>query len=208
MVRVCKADSLMKGAAGVARIGELGQAKVENFGGTTIDEENVCRLDIAMDNAFGVGRFEAVGDLDAEVEKFGDGDGLAGDAALERLTFEELDGDERAAFEFADIVNGADVRMIERRGGAGFAAEPFDGLGILRDVVGEEFQGDVATEAGVFGFVDDTHSTATEFFQYAVVRDAATKNRGGVCHREWSLTQGLGCRQIGGSIGTGNGEEV
>ena len=79
---------------------------------------------------------------------------------FERLPFEQLHGNERAAFEFADIVNSADVRMIERRGGAGFAAEPLDGLGVLGNVVGKEFQGNATTEAGVGGFVDHAHSTA------------------------------------------------
>ena len=50
--------------------------------------------------------------------------------------------------------------MIERGGGAGFAAETLDGLRVLGNVVGEKFQGDAAVQAGVFGFVNNAHATA------------------------------------------------
>ena len=114
-----------------------------------------------------------VGDLNAEVEKFRDGDGLAGDAMLEGLAFEQFHGDEGAAFEFVDVVNGADVGMVQEGGGAGFAAESFDGLWVMGDVVGKKFEGDVAAETGVFGLVDHTHPSAAEFFLDGIVGDGA-----------------------------------
>ena len=153
---------------------EFGQAEIENFCRAAIDQKNVGGLDVAMNDAFDVGGFEAVGDLNADLQKFRSGDGLPGDAVLESLALEKFHGDEGTAFEFADVVNGADVRVIEGGSGAGFAAEAFDGLRITGDVVGEKFQGDVAAEAVVFGFVDDAHSAATQFFQDGVVGNGAT----------------------------------
>ena len=41
---------------------------------------------------------------------------------------------------FADIVNGADVGVIERGGGLGFAAEAREGLGIFGDVIGKNLR--------------------------------------------------------------------
>ena len=38
-------------------------------------------------------------------------------------------------------------------------------------MIGQEFQGDEATEAGVLCLVDDTHSAGAQFFQDEVVRD-------------------------------------
>ena len=74
---------------------------------------------------------------------------------------------------FADVVNGADVGMIERGSGFGFALEAFERLRVVREIVGEEFQGDEAIEARVFGFVDDAHSAAAEFFDDAVMGNCA-----------------------------------
>ena len=76
-------------------------------------------------------------------------DRLGGDAVLERLALEQLHGDERPALEFSDVVNRADVRMIERRRGARLAAKPLDRLRVLGDVVGKELQRHVPAEAGV-----------------------------------------------------------
>src|SRR6185437_1489574 len=96
---------------------------------------------------------------------------------LERLTLEQFHGDKRPAFELTYVIDGADVRMIERGRGARFASESFDRLGIVRDIVGEEFQRNVSAEARVLGFVDHAHSAATQLFHDAIVRDVAAYDR-------------------------------
>ena len=47
----------------------------------------------------------------------------AGHITLQRLPFEELHNDKGLAVFFADIVNGADIRMIDRGSSFGFAPE-------------------------------------------------------------------------------------
>ena len=44
----------------------LGQAEVENLGVSALGDEDVRGLDVAMNDAFGVGRVESVGNLDAQ----------------------------------------------------------------------------------------------------------------------------------------------
>ncbi len=85
-------------------------------------------------------------------------------------------------FVFADVVDGADVGMVERGGGAGFALEAFEGLRIASEIVGEKFERDEAAEAGVFGFVDDAHAAAAEFFDDAVMRDRLADQRRRIGH--------------------------
>ena len=99
-----------------------------------------------MHDALGMRGIEAIGDLNADLQQLGDFDGPPGDAMLQRLPLEQLHGDERAAFEFADIINRANIRMIQRRGGARLAAESLDGLRVLRNVVRKEFQRHIAAE--------------------------------------------------------------
>src|SRR5579862_5471219 len=64
---------------------------------------------------------------------------------------EEFHGDEGVFVVLADFVNGADVGMVEGRGGTGFAAEPLERLGVFREIVGKEFQRDEAAELGKIG---------------------------------------------------------
>ena len=54
------------------------------------------------------------------------------------LAFQILHHDEAQAAVFPNFVNGADVGMVQSGSGAGFAAKTFEGLRIVRDVVGQE----------------------------------------------------------------------
>ena len=71
----------------------------------------------------------------------------------------------------ADLVNGADVGMIQGRRGTRFAAKTFQRLGILRQIVGKEFQRYKAAEFSVFGFIDYSHPAPAKLLENAVVRD-------------------------------------
>ncbi len=90
---------------------------------------------------------------------------------FERLAIEKFHGDEGFAVLLADIVDGADVGMIEGGGGLGFALEAGESLRVFGDVVGEELERDETVQADVFSFVNDTHAAAAEFFDDAVVGD-------------------------------------
>jgi hypothetical protein len=77
------------------------------------------------------------------------------------LPVEELHGNEGATVLFADVVDGADIGMIQGGGCFGFTTEAFEGLAIASGFFGEEFEGDEAVEASVFGFEDDAHAATT-----------------------------------------------
>ena len=92
-----------------------------------------------MDDALGVGCFEAIGNLNSDVEQFGCGEGSFRDAMLERLALKQLHDDKRTPFKFSDVVDGADARMIQRGCRARFAPESLNCLGIMGNVFGKEF---------------------------------------------------------------------
>jgi hypothetical protein len=71
----------------------------------------------------------------------------------------------------ADVVNGADVGMIQRGCCPGLSLEALTPLRVVGEVIGQKFQGDKATEAGILGLVDDTHAAGAELLQDAIVRD-------------------------------------
>ena len=96
---------------------------------------------------------------------------------LQRLSFQQFHGDEMLAVRFVDLVNRADVRVIERGGGKGFALESFSGRGIILHFRGQKFQRDMAAQLEVFGFVDHTHPAAAELRQNAVMRDGFPDHR-------------------------------
>ena len=70
-----------------------------------------------------------------------------------------------------NFVDRADVRMIQRGGGLGFALKAAESLRVFGYVVGQELESDKATEFDVLSLVDHTHAAAAELLDDAVVRD-------------------------------------
>ena len=149
----------------------LGQSEIQNLGVSTLGDEDICRLDVAMDNALGVGCLERVRNVDAQCQQSAGLQRPSGDAVVERqpsrysITMNDWPSC------FADFVDGADVGMVQRRRRPRFAAETFQGLRVFGHFFRQELQSDEAAEFGVFGLVDHTHAAAAEFLDHTVVRD-------------------------------------
>ena len=100
-----------------------------------------------------------------------------GDAMLQRRPVEELHDEERAAVLLADVVDGADVGVVQRRRGPRLAAESGQGLGIVGEVWRQELQRDEALQPRILGFVDHAHPAAAQLLDDAVVRERLTDQR-------------------------------
>ena len=124
-------------------------------------DENIRGLDVAMNDAFGMGDIEGVGDFYRQIEQKVEFKRTARDAMLQGRAFEKFHHDEGMAVMLGDFVNGADVWMIESGSSARFAAEPFERLRVAGDVFRKKFQGDEAAEFGVFGLIHHAHSAAS-----------------------------------------------
>jgi len=93
-------------------------------------------------------------------------------ARPQRFAVEQLHDDEPAATVgrvLADVVDRADVRMIERRGDPRLALEALEQFGCQRQPFREELQRDVTTQARVFGFVNDAHAAGAKLAHDAIV---------------------------------------
>lgn len=60
--------------------------------------------------------------------------------------------------------------------GFGFALKPAQGLRVVRNVVGQEFESDKAREFDVLGLVHHSHSAAAEFLNDPVMGDGLAKH--------------------------------
>ena len=72
----------------------------------------------------------------------------------------------------ADFMNRADVRMVEGGGGSSFTSETFQRLRVMRNFVWQEFQSDETTQLGIFSLIDNSHPTAAQLLDNAIVRDS------------------------------------
>ena len=94
-----------------------------------------------------------------------------GDQVLQGYALEVFHGDERLAALFTDVVNGADVGMVQRRSCLRLALKAAEGLGIPGNFIGQELECDKAMQPRVFGFVNHTHSAAAQLGDNAIVRN-------------------------------------
>ena len=159
------------GGRGVEEGDELRQAEVEDLGLAGAGHEDVGGLDVAVDDPLGVGRVEPVDDLDGQVQQPLHPHRAALDEVLERLALEQLHDDERLALVLPDLVNRADVGVVERGRRAGLAKEAVERGAVAGGLGRQELQGDGPAEDAVVGPVDDAHAAATELLDDPVVRN-------------------------------------
>src|ERR1700676_1595979 len=104
-----------------------------------------------MNDSFTMGGVERIGDLDRQRHQDLGIQRLPRDAVLQGHAVEEFHHDKRLAVLLIDLVNGADIRMIQGRGGFGLALETAERLGILGYVVRQELEGYETAKLDVLG---------------------------------------------------------
>ena len=92
-----------------------------------------------MDDPARVRRVERVGDLDRDLEKPLEGRRRPRQEVPKRLAFDELHDDERAPVRLVDVVDRADVRVLERRRRPGLALQSLERRGVAARSSGRNF---------------------------------------------------------------------
>ena len=91
----------------------------------TLGDKNVRRLDVTVDNAFCVRGSKGIGNLDRQTEQHIRVQRPPRDAVFKRSALQKLHRDKGLLATFANIVDRADVGMIEGGGSASFTPEAF-----------------------------------------------------------------------------------
>ena len=137
-----------------------------------VGNENVGRLNIAVNNPFRMGSIQGVCDLDRQGEETIEFHGPPIDQMFQRLAGKTLHHDEKVSFMLADFMNRANVGMVQCGSRTRFPPKTFKSLRIARGVVRKEFQRHEASQESIFGLVDNPHSTSTEQFDDPVMGDS------------------------------------
>src|SRR5947207_216103 len=138
---------------------------------TSLGDEDVCGLNVAMNDALSVGGLERVSDFSDERKQAFRFQRLAPDQIAEREAIEELHCDKSAALLFADIVQRADIWVVERGSSLGFTTKTDERLRIIGEFVRQKFKRDKTAETSVFGFVHHAHTAAAQLLNDAIVRN-------------------------------------
>ncbi len=159
--------------------GDLGQSKVEDLRVPAFGDEDVRGLDVAMHDSSRMSGVECVRDFDGERQEDCFLQGTTGDAVRQGHAVQKLHGDEGMAVLFANVVDGADIGMVQGGSGLGFALKTSESVGIAGNVFGQELESNEAVKAGVFGFVNHAHAATAELLDDAVVRNGLADHGAG-----------------------------
>ena len=117
---------------------------------------------------------QAARELHAVLDRLAQGQQAAPQAFAQRFAVEELGDRVGQAILHADIVDGEDVRMRERRHRLGLALESRHSVGVAGQRRRQDLDGHVATEAGIARAVDLAHAAFAQLVEDAIRAEART----------------------------------
>ena len=120
-------------------LSEPRQPEIEHFDRSIGAQHDIRRFQIAMHDAGLVRRSKSREDLPRDPYRFFLRQPAPCDDLRQRLSANQLGGNERSAFEFADFKYGHDVRVIQRRRQASLALEAAPAFGIQMHAGGNIF---------------------------------------------------------------------
>ena len=92
---------------------EFRQSEIEHLGAPADRKKYIRRLYVAMNYPFAMGSVERIGNLNSDVQKLVVSEGPREQALRERFPFEHFHCNEGLAIMLADLVNGADIFVID-----------------------------------------------------------------------------------------------
>ena len=153
-----------------------------------IRDEDVRRLDVAMNNPGGMSDIQALDELRAQFQDF-----VAFEAPLfqksrfECLSLDQFHHDEGLTRVFADFVNRTDVGMIQRGGGAGLPFESRNADWIVAKRVRENLDRHLASQFLVLRPIHLSHATFSQGRDDFIV----SERRARLNHQQIELRMGL-----------------
>jgi hypothetical protein len=153
---------LLEDAAVIGFRTQFRDAEIEDLGAAIARQEDVVRLQIAMDDSLLVRRGQSVRDLQRGIDGAPRWQRTAFQPLAQRHAFEQLADDVRRPTLVADVVNRQQVGMIEHPGRARLLLETLHAFLIAERERGQDFDRDVASEARVFRAIHGTHAAFAE----------------------------------------------
>ena len=170
---------------GRRQLDQFRETEVEHFGAAVARDDDVGRLDVAMDDAVRVRDGKGRCDLDGIIQSRGNRQGPLGEQPVERRAVHQLHRDERRSGILADLVDRDDVGMVQCGRRLRLANEAAMTLGVHSRFMREHFDRHRTPELRIDCAIDHTHPAAPDFSFDAVMRDGIGHQRLGA--GSWEL---------------------
>ena len=133
-----------------------------------------------MRDPFFVRRREAARDLQRILSRLANGDRATPRPLSKRLAFEQLGHDERRTAISADVVHREDVRVVQRRGRAGFLLESMEAIDVGRECAGQYLDRNVTPEPRIARAIDLAHAAHSDLGGDLIRAEARSRGQGQV----------------------------
>ena len=140
----------------------LRQTEIQQLHRSVGCDLHVARLQVAMDNAFAVGRLESLGELTCDLQRLANRNRSSRESIGERRAFDQLEDQCEPAVDLFDAVDRGNVGMIERGEQARFAFEARAPVRIASEHRRQQLDGDIAPEPRIARTVHLTHAAGAK----------------------------------------------
>jgi len=145
------------------RCAGAGDAEVRDLRAVLVVDDDVLRLEVAVDDTAAVREARGPEDLNREVDgALGRERALVVDELLQRSAGDVLHRDVRRVVPLAAVVDRHDVLVLQARRGRRLTAEALDELGVGGEALVQDLQRDLAPELEVLRTVDLRHPARTD----------------------------------------------
>ena len=155
---------------------QCGNAEIRHLDHVVVRDHDVLRLDVAVDDAVRVRVLERFCNLRGIAQRLLRAEHAAlREALLERHALDELHDDILRITAVSHIVHRDDVRLREHGDGVRLRLKAVFQLGILRHLIAQDLNGDIAVQLMAHGLINDRHAAAADDLQdlVAVVQHLA-----------------------------------
>ena len=182
-------------------IGRRSDAEVEELRGVALVEDDVLRLDVAMDQVGRGGELQPVRDVHADLHnhRLVKG-GWRGYHVVEMAAADELHDDVGLALLLAEGIDLRDVRMVELGGGLGFAAERLEELRFLAKASKHDLDRHDARQSLVVGAVHAAHAPGSEASEKPVGPKPSGNRHRSAARRALRLRERIERRDVHGRL--------
>ena len=168
----------VRAARTVRAASSFGQAEVQHLDRAVGRDLDVGRLQIAMDDAVLVRRFERLGNLPRDRQRFVDGQRAARDPVGERVALDQLQDERVDVAAVLEPVDRRDVRMVERGQHLRLAPEAREAIRIERQTRRAAPSARRRAELGIARAIHLAHAAGAERADDLVRADAACRFSG------------------------------
>ena len=140
----------------------FGQAEIEDLHLAALGEEHIRGFEVPVNQAARMCRIQRVGKRNRVIDKHGQVQWAARETSVQGLALKQFHDEELTVTFLPDVVDGADVRVIQRGNRSRFTLEPSGGQTIDIRSHREHFDCHVAVQSCVSPSIDFPHAAGAD----------------------------------------------